>query len=79
MGINGLCPYLDLKKVMAILIATLVDGLGQCIEMLWRSRELRFAAIFEAVTSVARNFTMALMSCVLGMFLGRGQQDVAFL
>ncbi|KAK3016511.1 hypothetical protein RJ639_006834 [Escallonia herrerae] len=59
--------------------ATVVDGFGQCITTLWRLQERRFAAIFEALSSVVSSFTMALVVCFVTVYQRRSELGVAFL
>ena len=53
---------------MAILLAAAAGGLVHCISTLWGLQEQRFAAIFDAVSSAARSFTMALMLCFVTVY-----------
>ncbi|CAL5322742.1 hypothetical protein ACSBR1_007914 [Camellia fascicularis] len=52
---------------MAIFLATVVGGFGDCVTTLWGLHERRFDAILEAVNFAAMALTTALAFCFLSL------------
>lgn len=66
---------------MAVFLAAVVDGLGQCMMVLWERQERRFDTVLDAVSVAGRALTVALAFCFLSVhhLYSRGQLPVPFL
>ena len=51
---------------MAILVGVF-EGMFLCVSTLWDLQELRFATIFDDVSSVAMAIIMAAVSCLIAL------------
>ncbi|KAG5528435.1 hypothetical protein RHGRI_029197 [Rhododendron griersonianum] len=65
-------------REMAVFLAAVVDGLGQCMMVLWERQERRFDTVLDAVSVAGRALTVALAFCFLSVY-SRGQLPVPFL
>ncbi|KAF7129060.1 hypothetical protein RHSIM_Rhsim10G0099700 [Rhododendron simsii] len=68
-------------REMAVFLAAVVDGLGQCMMVLWERQERRFDTVLDAVSVAGRALMVALAFCFLSVhhLYSRGQLPVPFL